>query len=152
MKKWFLILLILSGTVQAESPMVYTKEIDGRMEDIYKNLFMSFENNGYFVIFEPNIGKMLGYYAERFGKNYNKNKIESTRSIVFSSPWHTNQISNADPIMLALYPLHVTLIHKQGKTKIMFVRPSRVAAGSPAEKIALELEQDVIRTIEEANL
>ena len=57
-------------------------------------------------------------------------------------------MSNADPQMLALCPLHISLVYKEGVTRILFVRPSLVATGSPAEKIALELEQDVIRTIE----
>ena len=47
-----------------------------------------------------------------------------------------------------LRALHISLVYKDGITRILFVRPSLVATGSPAEKIALELEQDVIRTIE----
>ena len=54
--------------------------------------------------------------------------------------------------MLALCPLHISLVYKDGITRILFVRPSLVATGSPAEKIALELEQDVIRAIEEGLL
>lgn len=32
---------------------------------------------------------------------------------------------------------------------ILFIRPSQIARGSPAEKIAVEIEQDVVRSIEE---
>ena len=100
------------------------------------------------MIFEPNIGKNLASYKERWGKDYNKNQLEAIRSMVFCNAWYANQMSNADPQMLALCPLHISLVYKEGITRILFVRPSLVATGSPAEKIALELEQDVIRTIE----
>ncbi|MGD8407908.1 MAG: DUF302 domain-containing protein, partial [Thiohalophilus sp.] len=79
---------------------------------------------------------------------YNRNKLEEIRSMVFCNAWYANQISNADPELLALCPLHLTLIHKKGMTTILFVRPSQVAADSPAKKVATELENDVINTIE----
>ena len=143
-------LLSLISTSFAESPMIYEKKVKGDAEKIYKQVFNALENNGYYVVFEPNIGKNLAHFKKRWGKDYNKNKLESIRSMVFCNGWYANQMSNADPQMLALCPLHISLVHKNGVTRILFVRPSLVATGSPAEKIALELEQDVIRTIEGA--
>lgn len=140
--------LLLSGQAMAESNMIYEKAIKGEMDTIYKQVFNALENNGYYVIFEPNIGKNLASFKERWGKEYNKNKLEGIRSMVFCNGWYANQMSNADPQMLALCPLHISLVYKEGETRILFVRPSLVATGSPAEKVALELEQDVIRTIE----
>jgi len=52
--------------------------------------------------------------------------------------------------MLALCPLHVTLIHKEKYTSILFIKPGQVSQGSTANSIALELEQDVIRIIKES--
>lgn len=132
----------------AESPMIYEKQVKGNIEQTYKKVFEALENNGYFVVFEPNIGKNLAYFEKRWGKDYNKNNLEAIRSMVFCNAWYANQVSNADPQMLALCPLHITLVHKEELTRILFVRPSLVATGSAAEKVALELEQDVIRTIE----
>jgi len=132
----------------AVSPMIYEKQVKGPLETTYKQIFNALENNGYYVIFEPNIGKNLSHFKKRWGKDYNTNKLEAIRSMVFCNGWYANQMSNADPQMLALCPLHISLVHKEGKTRILFVRPSLVATGSPAEKVALELEQDVIRTIE----
>jgi uncharacterized protein (DUF302 family) len=140
--------LLLSGQVLADSAMIYEKDIKGEMDATYKQVFNGLENNGYYVIFEPNIGKNLASFKERWGKDYNKNQLEAIRSMVFCNAWYANQMSNADPQMLALCPLHISLVYKDGITRILFVRPSLVATGSPAEKIALELEQDVIRTIE----
>ncbi|HKK05192.1 MAG TPA: DUF302 domain-containing protein [Gammaproteobacteria bacterium] len=130
------------------SPMVYVKRVGGDFETVYKRVFDSLENNSFFVLFEPNIGRNLKLYASRWGKDYNRNHLDEIRSIVFCNGAYANQVSNADPQMLALCPLHVTLIHKNGVTSILFVRPSRVATGTPAERVALDMEQDVIRAVE----
>jgi uncharacterized protein (DUF302 family) len=141
-------LLAFVSASWADSPMIYEKQVKGNMETTYKQVFDALENNGYFVVFEPNISKNLSHFQQRWGKDYNKNNLESIRSMVFCNAWYANQVSNADPQMLALCPLHISLVHKDGVTRILFIRPSLVATGSAAEKIALELEQDVIRTIE----
>lgn len=140
--------LVLAGQALADSAMVYEKDVKGNMDATYKEVFTGLENNGYYVIFEPNIGRNLASFKQRWGKDYNTNKLESIRSMIFCNAWYANKISNADPQMLALCPLHISLVYKDGVTRILFVRPSLIATGSPAEKIALELEQDVIRTIE----
>jgi uncharacterized protein (DUF302 family) len=129
-------------------PTVYVKKIKKPLPEVYQKVFTALENDGYFVVFEPNIGKNLEHFAQRWGDDYNKNKLEVIRSMVFCNSWYANQVSNADPHMLALCPLHMTLIYKKGMTTILFVRPSLIAANSPAKKIVTELEQDVIKTIE----
>ncbi|MGD8547829.1 MAG: DUF302 domain-containing protein [Thiohalophilus sp.] len=127
---------------------VYVKKIKQPLPEVYTKVFTAMENGGYFVLFEPNIGKNLEHFSQRWGDDYNRNKLEEIRSMVFCNAWYANQISNADPELLALCPLHLTLIHKKGMTTILFVRPSQVAADSPAKKVATELENDVINTIE----
>jgi len=131
-------------------PLVFVHKVKGKINKIYKRLFTALENNGYYVIFEPNIGRNLAHFAKRWGKDYNKNKLDSIRSMVFCNGWYANKISNEDPNMLALCPLHVTLIHKQGYTRVLFVKPGQVSQGSAANSVALELEQDVIRIIKES--
>lgn len=132
----------------AESPLLYVREVPASMNATYKAVFTELENNGFFVVFEPNLGRNLAMFSSRWGADYNRNHLEGIRSMVFCNGWYANRISNADPDLLALCPLHLTLVHKQGRTRVLFVRPSRVAVGSPAEPIALELEQDVIRAVE----
>jgi len=131
-------------------PAVFVHKVKGEMNKIYKRLFTGFENNGYYVLFEPNIGRNLAHFAKRWGKDYNKNKIDSIRSMVFCNGWYANKIGNEDPDMLALCPLHVTLTHIKGYTRVLFVKPGTVSQGSPASAVALELEQDVIRIIKES--
>jgi len=148
----------VSATGTAEAPLqevpvepsVFVHKVKGKMNAVYKNLFTKLENNGYYVIFEPNIGRNLAHFAKRWGKDYNKNKLDSIRSMVFCNGWYANKISNEDPDMLALCPLHVTLTHKNDITSILFVKPGVVSQGSAANSVALELEQDVIRIIKES--
>lgn len=130
--------------------MVYVKKRRKPLSVLYKRVFTALEHNGYFVLIEPNIGKNLSHFAQRWGRDYNKNKLDEIRSMVFCNAWYANKISNADPHMLALCPLHITLIQKGRLTTIVFVRPGKVAADSPARAVAEELEKDVIRIIENA--
>jgi len=132
------------------NPLIYDRTVPGEMDDVYKHVFTALENNSYFVIFEPNIGKNLSFSAKRWGDDYNKNKLSSIRSMVFCNAWYANKISNIDPSMLAMCPLRLTLYTKDKQTHILFVRPGKVAAASKAHKVAKELEDDVIRTIEVA--
>ena len=137
-----------TASTAAESH-IYKKTVKAEFPATYKKVFTALENNGYFVVFEPNIGKNLSHFEQRWGKNYNKNELEAIRSLVFCNAWYANEVSNLDPDMMALCPLHITLTHKKGITAILFIRPSQVAAHSPAKDIAVELEQDVIRAIEQ---
>ncbi len=135
---------------QKTNPLVYDRTVSSSMDEVYKSVFTALENNSYYVIFEPNIGRNLSHFAKRWGEDYNKSKLDSIRSMVFCSAWYANKISNIDPSMLALCPLRITLYSKNGSTHILFVRPGKVAATSKAKNIAKELEDDVIRTIEVA--
>jgi uncharacterized protein (DUF302 family) len=150
------LLLILPGMLSAAppaadkpEPRIWIKRVKGEFSANYKKVFTALENNGYYVILEPNIGKNLSNFAQRWGDNYNRSGLEAMRSMVFCNGWYANEISNVDPDMVALCPLHITLTHKKGVTSILFVRPSQVAVLSPAYKVASELEQDVIRAIEQ---
>jgi len=140
---------ISSPAGTAEEARVYKKTVKGEFTETYKKVFTALETNGYYVLIEPNIGKRLADFEQRWGKDYNTNQLEAIRSMVFWKPEYANEVSNRDPDMLALFPLHITLTNKKGGTTILFVRPSQVATSSPAQAIAEELEQDVIRSIEQ---
>ncbi len=133
-----------------EERMVYIKKRRKPLTVLYKSIFRALEHNGYFVLIEPNIGKNLSHFAQRWGRDYNRNKLEEIRSMVFCNAWYANKVGNADPYMLALCPLHITLFQKGNLTTIVFVRPGMVASQSPAREVAEELEKDVIRIIENA--
>lgn len=148
MRSLLLALLLSVATLAHAAPGVYEKSVQQPLEAVYKRVNQSLDNNGFYVVFEPDLGKNLAGMAEKWGQDYNQSKLDGIKSMVFCSGWYANAISNADPTMLALCPLHVTLIHKAGKTTVLFLRPTHAARGSKAEKLAKELEQDVIKAIE----
>jgi uncharacterized protein (DUF302 family) len=142
-----LLILCLSSTfVQADSS-IFIYESDKPITEVYDKVYKSLEDARFYVVFEPNIGKNLSGFAERWGDQYNRSKLRAIRSMVFCNGWYANQVSNKDPSMLALCPLHMTLIEKDGNTTALFVRPTVIAADSPAKGILSELESEVISAI-----
>ena len=81
-------------------------------------------------------------------KNFNLNRLEGIKSMVFCNGPLAVKISNADPTMLAMCPLHLTFTQKAGRVTVLFVRPGVIAQGSKAEAPAKELEEKVIKAIE----
>jgi uncharacterized protein (DUF302 family) len=138
------------GQLAVADSRVLVWNIDKDLETTYTTVYKALEKNKFFVVFEPNIQRNLSGFAERWGNNYNRNKLEGIRAMVFCNVWYTNEISNADPDMLAMCPLHLTLIQQAGSTRVLFVRPTIVAAGSNALAIAKELEQDISKAMDEA--
>ncbi len=124
--------------------------VDKTLTAVYKVVYQHLESNNFFVVFEPDIQDNLSHFAERWGEDYNRNKLEGIRAMVFCNGWYANQVSNADPDMLAMCPLHITLVQQLGQTRILFVRPSVVAAGSKAQRIARQLEDDVFKAVDGA--
>jgi hypothetical protein len=141
-------LLILPATVSAGSAAVYSKTVDKRVEAVYPVLYKSLEDARFYVVFEPNIGKNISGFAERWGENYNRNELDEIRSMVFCNGWYANQVSNLDPEMLGFCPLHLTLTERDGKTTVLFNRPTATAKGSAAFELFTELENEVIEAIE----
>lgn len=140
-------LLLFSLSLQA-SPV--TKIVlNGSFEDNYNKVSKTLDEHRFFVIFEPNIGRSLANYKERWGDDYNRNGYEAIRSLVFCNPWYANQVINKDPEMAALCPLSVTLLHKGDKTEVMFLRPSQINPDSPAQSILEELETDIVKALRE---
>ena len=142
-----LFILCLSFSFARADSGVFVHSIDKPMTEVYDKVYKSLEDARFYVVFEPNIGNNLSKFAERWGDQYNRSKLSAIRSMVFCNVWYTNQISNRDPDMLALCPLHMTLIEKDGRTTALFARPTVIAAESPARDILDELETEVIAAI-----
>jgi uncharacterized protein (DUF302 family) len=143
-----LILSCLLFSISAfASDAVWVHDVNRPVKEIYKPIYNSLEEENLFVVFEPDIGKNLARFSKRWGEDYNRNDLSEIRSMIFCNGWYANQVGNADPGMLALCPLHITLVEKDGKSKVLFVRPSYVARGTRAESTAVELENKVIRAV-----
>jgi hypothetical protein len=141
-----LALWFFSSTAFA-NPNIFKGTTDASVDAIYAKVHSALENEKLFVVFEPNIGKNLKGFANKWGDNYNRQQLQSIRSLVFCSAWYANEVSNLDPDMLGLCPMRVTLVQKVGKTTALFVLPSKIAVGSPAFKTLQELETTVIKAL-----
>lgn len=146
---WVLLLLWITPPLLA-APAVRTWTIERGLDAVYPVVHDSLENNHFFVVFEVDIQRNLAGFAERWGQDYNRNGLEGIRAMVFCNGWYANAVGNADPDMLALCPLHITLIQQQGHTRVLFTRPGVVAAGSKAESVAREIEAGVAKAIDQA--
>ena len=140
---------LVSANVFAESPAVYEKSFDQTLETAYKRVFKALEGSGFKVVYEIDMLDNLSKFAAKNAvKDFNLNQLEGIKSMVFCNGPLAVKISNADPAMLGLCPLHLTLTQKAGRVTVLFVRPGVVAQGSKAEVPAKELEEKVIKAIE----
>lgn len=129
---------------------IFSIDVERPGEEAYQAVYKSLEDSRFYVIFEANIGKNLARNAKRWGDEYNKNKFEFVKSMVVCNPYYTNQVMNLDPNMMALCPLNVTVLAKEGKSTVLFEKLTPVAKGSAAEDILWEVENTVITAIENA--
>lgn len=146
----YLALLGLALPALAASPAIFERSARLPADAAYVQLYDALEKNGFYVIFEPDMGRSLAGMADKLGADYNRNQLSTMKSLVFCKPRATNDIANADPALLALCPLHITLTHKDGVSTVYFARPSAIAAGSPGEALARTLEADIVKVIESA--
>jgi len=124
MKRWLIALLLtwtITGSSAEQGPDgVYLAQVDQPLAVVYDRVYKSLEDARFYVVFEPNIGANLAGFAEKWGDDYNRNKLSAIRSMVFCNGWYANKVSNLDPNMLGFCPLHITLIERDGKTTVLF--------------------------------
>jgi uncharacterized protein (DUF302 family) len=145
-----LFLSLLSVAALAANPAVYEKSARLPLAKAVKQVSQKLDDAGYAVVDELPVSKNIERMAKKWGDDYNRSKLEGITALVFCSGWYVNQVSNLDPTLLGLCPLHVTLTHKAGVTTVLFNRPTAIAAGSPAEKVLREVEGEVTQAIEAA--
>lgn len=152
MQKVIVFLLLCFGALGAThaNDMIFEASAAMPMGEAYDRVYKALEERRMWIVFEADIGKNLSGFADRWGEEFNEQKLEGIRSMVFCNGWYANQVSNRDPSMLALCPQRLTIIHKQGQSTVLFVRPSQVAGDSPARSRLAELEEEVIAAINEA--
>jgi hypothetical protein len=143
-----LLMLLVSTAVHSGLPGVLRWDVEQDLETTYRSIYNSLEENRFYVVFEPNIGRNLEGYADRWGDDYNRNGLSAIRSMVFCNAWYANAVSNIDPVLLSLCPLHITLFQKGETTSIVFTRPTYTGAGSKATALLEELDADVRKAID----
>jgi uncharacterized protein (DUF302 family) len=150
MYKKLLAFLVLfhTGFAWAELPGVMHWDVEQDFNRVYREVYRALEDHQFFVIFEANIGHNLRGYADHWGDNYNRSRLDEIRSMVFCNMAYTNQLSNQDPGMLSLCPLQITLYQKGHTTSILFTRPTYVGQGSAAMPLLKEIETEVNKAVE----
>lgn len=150
-KLFFLIVsMAFSFSSIAANPAVFEKSAKIGLGAAVQAVTRKLDDAGYAIVDELPISENLKGMAQRWGEDYNRNRLEGFTALVFCNGWYVNQVSNLDPSLLGLCPLHLTLTHKAGVTTALFNRPTAIAAGSRAEKVLKEAEDEVIQAIEAA--
>ncbi|MHB8550202.1 MAG: DUF302 domain-containing protein [Acidiferrobacterales bacterium] len=145
------VLLFTLTSAHASSPTsgVYTQRVHQGMAVTVREISKSLKIHHFKIVQEIDIGKKVAMAHKLLHfKNYNLNHLSGTRAIVFCNPVLFNMVTNDDPDMAAICPLHVTLTSKGGWTTIQYARASVIAEGTPAEGAARKVEADVIAALE----
>ena len=151
MKNWIAAVLLLAPLIaSAELAGVLKLASDRAIDDLYGDLYRAMEAEKFWVVFEADMGKRMARFADTWGEDYNRNALDSVRSMVICNIWWTNRIANADPDLLGTCPLHLTLYAKEGKTVVLMPRLSAMAEGSPGKDAASELETELRKIVEGA--
>jgi Domain of unknown function DUF302 len=152
MNKKLLVILVLfhTGFAWAELPGVMQWDVEQDSNRVYREVYRALEDHQFFVIFEANVGRNLRGYAARWGDDYNRNGLNEIRAMVFCNITYTNQLSNLDPGMLSLCPLHITIVQKDRTTRILFNRPTYIGKGSAAMPLLKQIETEVSEAVEYA--
>ena len=117
---------------------------------VFERVKDSLEAEKFWVVFEADMGKRMKRFAKKWGDDYNRSKVGSVRAMVFCNIWWTNQIANADPDLLGLCPLHLSIYERAGTTVVVLPKLSVLAAGSPGFSRAEALEQDIFGIVSKA--
>jgi len=142
-------LLTILGISIAHANGIYKLSAPMDYDTAYKKVYQALEENRFFVVQEINMGNSLSRFRDKW-KDYNLNKLENLQVMIICNGWYANQVSNADTDMLALCPMSVTLIHKEGITTALFARPTIFAKDSKALPTLKEAENTVIEAINQA--
>jgi len=142
------ILLTLSANLFASD--FYTKVIYEPIETYYPKFKAAIKKNHMNVLYELDLIKQFkdkGYPA-KFGKEFNTNKLDGVKTVLVCNGYVGNQVSNIDPIMMALCPIRVTLIKEGGRTTVVFLKHSSVSAPKKIKDLLITLDNVIINTID----
>lgn len=138
---WF---LLVPAVVAAAPAGVVRLTTEQPMEAVYDKVYKALEAQKFWVVFEADMGSRMARFADEWGDDYNRNGLGAVKSMVFCNIWWTNRVANADPDLLGLCPLHLSLYEKNGETVLVMPKPSAMAEGSPGRARAAELEDELI--------
>lgn len=145
------LLLAFSVSLVSAAPSgVLRLDAGAPMSKTYPAVYQALQKAEFWVVYQVDLVSGLASYEAAWGDELNRNKLDGIRSIVVCNGWFANQVSNVDPDLLALCPLRVSLVEKDGVTRVLFARPTVIAAGSPALPVAAEIEDAVEKALRAA--
>ena len=147
MKKYAILILLWCFSFVAQADAVYEKQSKATFELVYSAVYKSLESSNFYVVHELNICKSMARFGKKWGDDYNRSKLTEFKSMIVCNGWYANKVSNKDPKMLALCPLRVNLIQREGVTSVLFELPTAAAQGSPALPVLQEVEEAIIKAI-----
>lgn len=146
--RWWLVMLVLIISSQVQADGVYEKQSSASFDVLYKAVYASLEENRFYVVHELDIGQSMARFGKNWGDNYNRNGLTAYRSMIVCNGWYANEVSNMDPKMLALCPLRINMIQREGMTSVLFEKPTVAAEGSAALPVLQEVEETIVKAIE----
>ncbi len=153
MKKIILACILSVSLWATPSTNVYTVTYKNTIDKIEENLLEQFKSASFVIPWKMDI---LGEFKakgldKKFGKKFNTSKLTGVKTIIACNGKFGNMVMNADPAMMAYCPIRITLVEKNGKTTVLYVRPTTAPKDSKAYPILVKLEKKVIEAIEDAN-
>jgi len=133
-----------------QNDFIYKINVESEFDPLYDRTYKSLEDSNFYVVRELNIGATMKKNRKHWGENYNKNGFEEVRTLVLCNVWYANEVLNLDPDLIALCPLAVALLHKAGRTTIVYARRAPFAEGSAAHDILSEVDSKIIKAIKKA--
>lgn len=130
-------------SAQPPEPALLRWSAAAPLQPVYDAVYEALEADGFYVVFEANLGKNFERMREKWGDETNRNQLSEIRSMVFCNARLANQVINADPDLVAVCPLHLGLFEKAGVTELRFALPSAAAQGSPGLTAVREVEAAV---------
>ncbi len=150
-KLLFVCLLVIS--VWGSKTNVFSITYSSSVDTVESNLLEHFKSARLVVPWKLDILEEFKKKGldKKFGKKFNIANLTAVRTIIACNGKFGNMIMSADPVMMAYCPIRITLIEKDGKTTVLFVRPSSAPQDSKAYKMLVKLEKKVIKAIKDAN-
>jgi len=145
-------LSIATGATAADpAPPILSVEMDIPAAKAVARLKKQLKNRGFTVVKEinllSNLKKNLG---KKLGDKFNRQKLTAVRSLVVCHGRYANRIANTDPAMLALCPLTLAAVEKDGKTTVHFRRPTVGFTSTAAIKTLTDVERDIAAALHAA--
>ena len=144
MKHWLAAWLILVPTLAAAGPTgVNTLTAQDPPDQVYDRIYQALEGAKFWIVFEADMGSRMANLAPEWGGEYNKSGLGFVKSMVFCNLAWTNRLANADPDLLGLCPVHLSVYARGGVTTVTWPNLSAMAQGSPGQDAATALEEEV---------